>query len=374
MFLKIIGIFAEFERENIAERTRIGCEKKAREGYSVCKNHASYGYKREIGENIQTIHEEEAIVVREIFDMYVNQNKSFNGIASELNIRKIPSKTGGAWYAKTIKKTLSNPNYIGKVRYSIGDDERYFEADGRHDGIIKTELYESAQSKMANNTIKSYTKQPSDDSYFCGVLECALCGRKLTTSNKYKRRKDGSKFSIPYYLCYGKSVKACNAKGMGHKKVETAFIEYISYIQDLNVADDVEIENYASQSDNAVLIKEYSEMLNKIDKREKELIRLYVDEKLDYEDYTTIIQLIKADKKSYSKKLTELERVEEREDVKLTKEHLILSIKENWSLLTKKERLNMLRNNVERIVILNQPQDGTVEGKLKIERVDYFRG
>ena len=33
MFLKIIGIFAEFERENIIERTKVGIERKVREGY-----------------------------------------------------------------------------------------------------------------------------------------------------------------------------------------------------------------------------------------------------------------------------------------------------------------------------------------------------
>ena len=33
MFIKIIGIFAEFERENISERVRLGFERKAREGF-----------------------------------------------------------------------------------------------------------------------------------------------------------------------------------------------------------------------------------------------------------------------------------------------------------------------------------------------------
>lgn len=34
MFLKIVGIFAEFERENLAERVRLGLERKVREGYT----------------------------------------------------------------------------------------------------------------------------------------------------------------------------------------------------------------------------------------------------------------------------------------------------------------------------------------------------
>ena len=35
MFLKIIGIFAEFERENIIERSKVGIERKIREGYTI---------------------------------------------------------------------------------------------------------------------------------------------------------------------------------------------------------------------------------------------------------------------------------------------------------------------------------------------------
>ena len=86
MFLKIIGIFAEFERENIIERVLLGIEKKVKEGYSLCSRIASFGYEREYGEKIQTIDENEAQVVRDVFDMYVNQGKSMLAIAKHMNI------------------------------------------------------------------------------------------------------------------------------------------------------------------------------------------------------------------------------------------------------------------------------------------------
>ena len=46
MFLKIVGIFAEFERENLIERINLGIERKVKEGYALCKNIVSYGYDR----------------------------------------------------------------------------------------------------------------------------------------------------------------------------------------------------------------------------------------------------------------------------------------------------------------------------------------
>ena len=42
MFLKIVGIFAEFERENLAERVRLGMERKVKEGYAIMSFITSY--------------------------------------------------------------------------------------------------------------------------------------------------------------------------------------------------------------------------------------------------------------------------------------------------------------------------------------------
>lgn len=92
MFIKIIGIFAEFERENIIERVKMGRDRKVKEGYSLCSSHASYGYDREPGKKVQTINEEEAAIVREIFEKFVNEGMSLNRIVRFLNLRKIPSK------------------------------------------------------------------------------------------------------------------------------------------------------------------------------------------------------------------------------------------------------------------------------------------
>ena len=43
MFIKIIGLFAEFERETIVERIKMGLERKVKEGYSISSSTTSYG-------------------------------------------------------------------------------------------------------------------------------------------------------------------------------------------------------------------------------------------------------------------------------------------------------------------------------------------
>jgi len=129
MFLKIIGIFAEFERENIIERVKVGIERKVREGYAIGGN-TSYGYDRPKNQKIQTVNEQEAGIVREIFDMYVNQGVSIHDIVRRLNIRKIPTKKDTTWGSTNIRRLLANSNYIGNVRHHLRDEKKEYSVEG----------------------------------------------------------------------------------------------------------------------------------------------------------------------------------------------------------------------------------------------------
>ena len=195
MFLKIIGIFAEFERENIIERITLACEKKVKEGYTLSSFMTSYGYDRAKGEKVQTINPAEAAIVREIYAMYVEGNMSLNTIAQNLNHRGIKSKQGGVWSHATVRAVLRNPNYIGKVRYAMEDKKRYFEAEGKHEAIISEERYYEAQSKMGKIQKKSQTKRPKADHYFSGTIYCGVCGAKLMTHGEYKTTASGEKIT-----------------------------------------------------------------------------------------------------------------------------------------------------------------------------------
>jgi site-specific DNA recombinase len=189
MFIKIIGIFAEFERENIVERVSVAFEKKAREGYFlVMFNNLPYGYSRQIGQREITVNEEEARIVREIFNLYLCKHKSFTAIATELNMRNIPSSTNSVWGGAAINYMLANPVYMGKVRYQRYDKKRYFEADGKHEAIISEEMFLAVQAKMAK-LYKVIKKRPREENYFCGTLMCSECGSKMTTHGQYVKKQ-----------------------------------------------------------------------------------------------------------------------------------------------------------------------------------------
>ncbi|MDR0936740.1 MAG: recombinase family protein [Oscillospiraceae bacterium] len=110
----------------------------------------SYGYKREIGEKIQEIDDDEAAIVRRIFAMYLQDDYSIVKIAKILNAKAVKTKRDKQWHMGIVKLVLTNPNYVGKVRYAMNDASRYFEADGHYTPIIDETIFYQVQTKMGS--------------------------------------------------------------------------------------------------------------------------------------------------------------------------------------------------------------------------------
>lgn len=202
MFIKIIGIFAEFERENIVERVSLGLERKVKEGYTIANNNISYGYQKDKGNKIQSILNSEARVVNYIFDLFLSGN-SFSSIARELNSLNIYTKNGKLWSYKTIKLILTNVNYVGKVRYGINTD-RYFEVDGRHKPIVDINKFNLVQEKINSLWIKK--------GIFNGFLHCS-CGKKLLEKDYYYNKRSS------LYIRYVCNNKNCSFSSISEKKI-----------------------------------------------------------------------------------------------------------------------------------------------------------
>jgi len=203
MFIKIIGLFAEFERESIAERIKLGLERKVKEGYSICSSTASYGYQKLKGVKIQVINNEEGKVVKKIFSLYLN-GKSLEEIKEYLIRRKIKTKKNRVWTKKTIKNILSNPNYIGKVRYGI-NKSCYFEQLGKHKSLVTKNQY---------NCVKELLKKElrtKKDAYYSNKLVC-LCGKKMSTKRIYIKNK--------CYINYTCKNVECDINMISHLKID----------------------------------------------------------------------------------------------------------------------------------------------------------
>ena len=138
------------------------------------------------------INEDEANVVRMIFDMYVNKDMGTPNIGHALDDLHIPTRNGDHWSQGTIKDILSNIHYIGKVKWNwrktvpiVEDSEvkktrprrgEYLIFDGKHEAIISEELFQAAQEKKSRNP--RLRKSVDIINPLASILYCK-CGRAM---------------------------------------------------------------------------------------------------------------------------------------------------------------------------------------------------
>lgn len=156
-----------------------------------------YGYdKVVIGKDHTLEPNKDADVVRLVFDLYVNEDKTYYQIACHLNDLKIPSPKGGIWCRDTIRKMLMNTHYIGKVSFNkikrttiVENGERITKklqqppeeiimAEGKHQAIIDNDTFQKAQERIRKNpsTKRDFVLQNP----YAGIMYCAGCGRAIT--------------------------------------------------------------------------------------------------------------------------------------------------------------------------------------------------
>jgi len=376
MFIKIIGIFAEFERENIAERVRLGCERKVKEGYSLCNKQISYGYDRPKGQKIQTINEEESKIVKEIFEMVVNQNKSYLAIAKILNVRGIPTKNNTIWRPVTIKQIIENCNYIGQVRYAIMDESRGFVIDGLHEPIIEVKLYEEAQRLIRKNKKITKTKKPRPENYYLGFLHCPKCGMKLRVHGTYyKTKKDIDDQQSGYlcsYKCLNNDVGACGGFGaVSHKKIDKAFEEYMRKISDIEEMEGIQIQSQKDKKEKLEkILKSYKNTTQRLDNKGNDILSLYINEKIGFEEYRRLIDKIEEEKADIQHEIDKMDIP--KEDISnISKEDIVLEFRENWTNLTNEEKRQFLIKFIKEIKFSAEKNNANKKWIVEIENVEF---
>ena len=373
MFLKIIGIFAEFERENIAERIILGRERKVNEGYTLCSYIASYGYERPEGQKIQTIHKEEAKIVREMFDWYVNEGVTLMEVGKRLNLRGVPTKLGSKWTSGAVKNVIKNNNLVGEVRHHYLDETRAYTVKGQHEPIISRELFDKAQYRLSKNRKMTGRKPPKEENYYAGFLICAQCGYKLYPHNLYSKLADGTKRFLGNYGCGNTTIAECNASDMSAIKLEKAFCEYIKGIADFEGDNTLQLQEEEQKRQQARdLIAEYEEKARQLEAKAREALDFYVTNVFTVEEYRKVKHRIEKDKQ---KICAEIERLSvEAEEIVDNKLEIAKNLHENWERFSNKEKRMFLMQFVERIVVENEKWgSGHMQKKVKIHDV-IFRG
>ncbi len=107
--LTMFAAIAQEESYNLSKKIMFGKKVSAKRGRTPPY---IYGYDK-IDTYRLEINKTEAETVKLIFKSYVSHGMGIRKIADMLNDKGIPSKRGGSWSAKTVRRILSNPIYHG---------------------------------------------------------------------------------------------------------------------------------------------------------------------------------------------------------------------------------------------------------------------
>lgn len=241
---------------------------------------APYGYtKTKIREGKKEcptlmINEEEAPVVRMIFDMYVNKNMGRASIANVLNDMGIKTRKGRPWTEPTIKDILENDHYIGKVRWNwrktvanVKEGEiilsrpknkigEYLVFEGKHEAIVSEELFKAARDKQGrNHRAKPTTKIRNP---LASILFCQ-CGYSMVF--RYSNRSNGIEKTPPRLHCTNQ--KFCKTRSIYYPEM----IERVCGVLEQCI-EDFEIRIGENKGDS---VKLQAELVKGLEKKLKQL-------------------------------------------------------------------------------------------------------
>lgn len=357
MFIKIVGIFAEFERENLAERVSFGYEQKTREGNYTNVNGVN-GYDYIIGSGDLVVNELEKNIVNRIYDLYLEGNSMLK-ITRIFNQEKVPTKRGGTWSQSTIKSILTNPLYVGKIRYGVGkkNQGKAFEVNGNQEAIIEENKFYKVQEIIEKRKHFNSKKYPSEKAYFTTALRCAKCGARFHP--KMSKKMNSDIYYITYY-CNNRQIAKCDCSGISHNKVLAEFENYISNIKLYPTKDIIPKKN------NTKIEEKILSELNKLEIKRKKLQSSFIDEVITTKDYQDMSKIIDDKKKFLNSALEKLkEPIEEKIDDKNIKE-VITNLKLNWDYLNAEERNNFITQFIKKIDL------DIVDGKAIINNIQFM--
>lgn len=226
--VKIMSEIAHQEVETLKMRFKSGLRsgvKKGRVGGGLTQ---SYGYRND--NQMLVVDEEEALIVKDIFDKYA-AGQSSKEIADYLNKNNVPTRSNKAFgdkefvYTKTnTKKNAKDIKWSGvqiitMLTNTIYKGERRFKDEiFPIQGIISKEQFDECTRIRTSKTDRDYNLEY--DYLLRGLLKCGVCGRNFY--GKYNRKHGGDKL----YVCSSRVPTGQRCANVG---INISYIESVVY-------------------------------------------------------------------------------------------------------------------------------------------------
>ena len=400
MQFQMMALIGEFERGTIAQNVKMGMCAKAKAGewcggrvlgYDLVPMENKEGTKR--GKTKLTINEIEARSVRLIFNEYVN-GKGYKAITNQLNKLGYKTKKGNDFSVGSIREILTNPVYIGKVRYNVRQNwsekrRRNINAnpiitDGVHEPIIDEVLWDKVQAIMESK--KGKPSRIYDGEYpLTGILRCPKCGAGMVISRTTNKLADGTKKRIAYYCCgawKNKGTSVCNSNTIRVDKANEYVFNKISELLSnekmvKSIVNNINKERHKKISPAKKELERIDKELEKIDRKKTKLFEAYEEELISKEEF-------KERKDELNKRAKSLQEEKEPLLVTLSDDvseeipyEFVRSILENFSKVltesaTREQQKKLLHMIISEITINETREIDSIKLKINDSLVDYI--
>ena len=270
------------EYKMIKRRMDRGREQAVVEG-NYMGSYRPYGYDILKTKTARTLipNEEEAPIVKKIFEWFTKENLSARKIAERLDAMGVPTYSGAdEWSGATVKTILTNPTYVGKVKWNdrmqiktmvngelvasrprSNHTDHYMEYDGKHKehALVDEVTFEAVSKRFHRDKTKGNLKLQNP---LAGLLRCKNCGFVML-HQAYKNKPTVA----PRYM-HRQSTK-CKVKSVIADDVINAVVHSLKlYIEDF----DLKVNNLPDVDENTIqmqiegLQKKMSQVKKKLSK------------------------------------------------------------------------------------------------------------
>ncbi|WP_447406719.1 recombinase family protein [Clostridium perfringens] len=301
MQFQMMALIGEFERGTIAQNVKMGMIAKAKSGnccggrvlgYDLVPNNSPEEEKK--GKNKLKINEKEAEIVRFIFNEY-SKGKGYKAITNQINKLGYKTKKGNDFSVGSIRDILTNPVYIGEIRYNVRQNwsekrrrninPNPIRVKGKHEAIIDRELWDKVQLILESK--KGKPSRIYDGEYpLTGILRCPKCGAGMVISRTTNTLADGSKKRIAYYCCgnwKNKGTSVCNSNTIRVDKANEYVFKKIEELVSNEAMIKAVVKNINKERKDKVkpakrLLGDIDKELEKLDKRKRKIFEAYEDD------------------------------------------------------------------------------------------------
>lgn len=321
----ILSVFAQLERENIRERTRMGMYERVKSGLWMGGGRLPFGYDYDEKRNV-LVPNEHAAEVKQIFELYLQGystcelNKMFPETANDSHIRNI----------------LMRQTYIGKIEYN---GELF---DSLHEPIISEDLFDKVQTEIKRRSTKSIVKS---EYLLAGFVYCGKCGAKM------RYQKWGKRIVI---YCYSQQTSKKNLiknPNCDNKKINAFELERVvitDLFDKISSLSKGEISQKTTTTTGAKSLKKQYEILSQ---KIKKLYNLYVESDDKDELLLETINENKANLAIIAKQIESEEKSVSHTKELSEKQNSLLTAKERWETMSTREKRQVLKLCIDKIIV-----------------------